>query len=147
MLQNRAFSSSVTPAVSTDLADSLERTLANERLRVVKRTLSLPDSLQSFLVFVLMLVLTCAVVMAHLLLSTDIHAGELRLNELKATNLAIERETTVLLEQIAVESSLDKGMARAKALGYEVAYERRYIVEPTLVQQVSEPPVADISAP
>ncbi|MEZ4619374.1 MAG: hypothetical protein R2867_28230 [Caldilineaceae bacterium] len=131
MLQNRAFSSSVTPAVSTDLADSLERTLANERLRVVKRTLSLPDSLQSFLVFVLMLVLTCAVVMAHLLLSTDIHAGELRLNELKATNLAIERETTVLLEQIAVESSLDKGMAR-KALGYEVAYERRYIVEPTL---------------
>ena len=59
MLQNRVVPSSLSSTVPPDLASSLERTLANERLRVLKRTFSLPDSLQSFLVFVLILILVC----------------------------------------------------------------------------------------
>jgi hypothetical protein len=131
MLQNRAISSSVPSPVPTELADSLERTLTDERLRVVKRTLSLPDTPQSFLVFLLLLMGVCGALTCHLLLSTAIHESELRLAELKAINRAIEQESTILIQEIAESSSLVSGMERARALGYETAYEYRYILQPT----------------
>lgn len=129
MLQNRAISSAVTSPVSTELADSLERTLADERLQVIKRTFSLPDSLQSFLVFLLMLTIVCSALMAHVMLSTTLHKNELRLLELKAINREIEQENTILIQQISETSSLTKGMERVRQQGYETAYERRYVLQ------------------
>ncbi|MCB0123232.1 MAG: hypothetical protein KDE58_13345 [Caldilineaceae bacterium] len=128
MLQNRAISPTISSPVSTELADSLERTLADERIRVLKRTFSLPDSLQSFLGLLLILLLICGALMAHLVLSTSLHQSELRLTELQAINRAMEQENTILIQQIAESSSLAKGMERAQQMGYQTAYERRFIV-------------------
>ena len=103
MLQNRVVSSPLSSAAPPDLAGSFERALTNERLQVIKRTFSLPDSLQSFLIFSLLLVLLCGALFAHLLLSTTIHQGELQLVELQRMNEQIVRESTMLIEQIAEE--------------------------------------------
>ncbi|MCB0064653.1 MAG: hypothetical protein KDE19_21165 [Caldilineaceae bacterium] len=130
MLQNRVVSSPLSSAAPPDLAGSFERALTNERLQVIKRTFSLPDSLQSFLIFSLLLVLLCGALFAHLLLSTTIHQGELQLVELQRMNEQIVRESTMLIEQIAEESSLQQGMERVVAQGYTVAYDRRYIAQP-----------------
>jgi hypothetical protein len=73
----------------------------------------------------------CGALTCHLLLSTAIHESELRLAELKAINRAIEQESTILIQEIAESSSLVSGMERARALGYETAYEYRYILQPT----------------
>lgn len=140
MLQNRAISPAITSPVSTELADSLERTLASERLLVLKRTFSLPDSLQSFLVFLLILIVFCGALMAHLLLSTSLHQSELRLLELQAINREIEQGNTILIQQIAESSSLTAGMARVQEMGYETAYERRYILQSA--PQIAAPPTS-----
>ena len=129
MLQNRAIPSSITSPAPAELTGSLDRTLASERLRVIMRTLSLPDTPRSFIAFLLMLLLSCGALACHLLLSTTIHESELRLRELKAINRTIEQETTALIEDIATASSLDEGMERARAMGYESAYEHRYILQ------------------
>ena len=129
MLQNRVISPTLTTPVSTELADSLERTLANERLQVVKRTFSLPDSLSSFLGFLLILLFICGALIAHVWLSTSLHKSELRLIELKTINLEIEQENTILIQQIAESSSLTKGIERVQQAGYEPAYEYRFIVQ------------------
>ncbi len=121
----------MTSPAPAELGGSLEHTLASERLRVIMRTLSLPDTPQAFIVFLLMLILACGALACHLLLSTAIHENELRLNELKVLNRSIEQETTTLIEEIATSSSLDEGMDRARAMGYESAYELRYILPPT----------------
>lgn len=127
MLQNRAIPSPLSAPLPTELAGSLERTLLHERFHTVKRTLSLPDSLQSFFIFLVILVFICAALTAHLLLSTQIHESELRLIELRALNQSIEQETTILIEEIALESSLERGIERVRAMGFELAYERRYV--------------------
>lgn len=131
MLQNRAVTSPLSTTTPPDLAGSLERTLTSERLQVVKRTFSLPNSLHSFLVFTLLLILVCAALFAHLLLSTALHQGELQLVELQRTNQEIVRESTVIIEQIAEESSLQRGMERVLEQGYTVAYDRQYLAQPT----------------
>jgi len=127
MLQNRAIPSSISSPVSTELTTSLERTLTAERLRVIRRTLSLPDTPQSFLVFFLLLILFCGALACNLLLSTSIHESEIRLHELKATNLVIEQRSTIWMQEIATASSLDKIMERMRELGYVTAYEFRYV--------------------
>jgi len=131
MLQNRAISPTITSPVPTELADSLERTLANERILVLKRTFSLPDSLQSFFVFLLILMLVCVALIAHLMLSTSLHQSELRLLELQAINREIEQENTILIQQIAESASLTAGIVRVQEMGYQAAYERRYILQHT----------------
>ena len=131
MLQNRTISSSISSPVSTELADSLERTLTNERLHVIRRTLSLPDSPQSFLVFLLLLLLLGGALTLHLTVSTAIYKSELQLVALQARHLALEQESTILIEQIAESSTLPAGVARAAAQGYVPAYDRRYIVQNT----------------
>ncbi len=130
MLQNRAVSSPLSSSAPPGIAGSLERTISNERLQILKRTFSLPDSLQSFLIFLLLLLLICGALFAHLLLSTKIHQSELQLVELKNLNQQVVRESTVLIEQIARESSLQRGMARVREAGYTVAYERHYLAQP-----------------
>lgn len=127
MLQNRAIAPSISSPVSTELADSLERSLADERLRVIKRTFSLPDSFRSFLVFLLLVTLICGALIAHLMVATSLHKSELRLQELQTINRAIEQENTILIQQIAEKSSLAEAMRRAQELGYEKAYERHFI--------------------
>jgi hypothetical protein len=136
MLQNRIVSPSLSPTAPPDLVGSLERTLANERLQVIKRTLSLPDSLHSFVLFSLILILVCSALFAHLLLSTSMHRVELQLVQLKKMNQDIIRESTVIIEQIAEESSFQRGMERVYEQGYVVAYDRLYIAQPQFASPV-----------
>lgn len=132
MLQNRAIPSSISSPAPTELTGSLDRALTAERLRVILRTVSLPDTPRSFVVFLFMLLLFCGALACHLMLSTAIHENELRLGELKAINRTIEQETTTIIEEIANASSLTEGMERVRAMGYEAAYEHRYILQTTV---------------
>ncbi len=90
--------------------------------------------------------MTCGALACHLLLSTAIHENELRLSELKATNRTIEQETTTLIEEIANASTLSEGIERARAMGYETAYEHRYILQVTVPENATALPT-DSSVP
>lgn len=135
MLQNRTVSSPLTVTSPPDLANSLGRTLTHERLQVVRHTFSLPNSLRSFLIFLLMLIVIFGALFAHLLLSMTIHQNELELARLQRENLEIVRSSTVLMQQIADESSLQQGMQRLLDQGYTVAYDRRYLALPNGTEQ------------
>ncbi len=127
-----SISNAVSSAVAGELNDSLQRTLTNERLVALGRSLSLPANASSFWLFLAGLLLVCAGMLMHILLSVQLWQAQLHLQELKAQYQSIERQNAEEVWQIATAASLESVRLRAIAQGYEVPLERHYIALPAV---------------
>jgi hypothetical protein len=125
-------SDSVSNVVSGELNESLQRTLTNERLVTLGRNLSLPANARSFWLFLAGILLVCAGMLMHILLSVQLWQGQLHLQELQAQYQSIEQQNAEVVWQIVTASSLESIRLRAIAQGYEVPLERHYIAMPTV---------------
>jgi hypothetical protein len=127
-------STAVSNAVSGELNESLQRTLTNERLVALGRNLSLPANARSFWLFLAGVLLVCAGMLMHILLSVQLWQGQLHLQELQAQYQSIEQQNAEEVWQIATASSLESIRLRAIAQGYEVPLERHYIAMPSVTK-------------
>jgi hypothetical protein len=140
MLQNRTFSSSISSTVSAEWAAPQQHAVARgailrERWHVLTQTLRLPDNLQSFLLFTLVVMIICGGLTLHLQLSTTILQDRFRLEKLQAEEQAIKEQSSNLVWAIVQETELNKVKVRATALGYQPALQRNYIFAPTDIAQ------------
>lgn len=112
----------------------MRHTRLRQQWRVLTQTLRLPDNLQTFLLFTLVVGIACVGLLLHLQLSTAILQDKIRLTELQAAEQAIEEENSNLVWAIVQETELNKVRERAIALGYQPALQREYLVTPSDTQ-------------
>lgn len=105
----------------------------------VADVLQLPSSIQSFLVFFILLLLVAGAMGMHVMLSVQVMQKQSTLLELQAQQAHIERQNAELVWQINQSASLDQVYQTAIEQGYEPMVERKFVVgERTIVNRLDE---------
>ncbi|MFN8443622.1 MAG: hypothetical protein U0175_22785 [Caldilineaceae bacterium] len=105
----------------------------------VADVLQLPSSIQSFLVFFILLLLVAGAMGMHVMLSVQVMQKQSTLLELQAQQAHIERQNAELVWQINQSASLDQVYQQAMQQGYEPMVERKFVVgERTIVNRLDE---------
>ena len=133
MLQNRTISSSLSPAVPSEWGVLERRALLRDHYSVLSQTLRLPDTLQSFLLFTVAIIVICAGFMLHLQLATTILQSRLELERLQAQKAELSQQAANLTWTIAQETDLEQLLTKATALGYQPALQREYVMSRQLL--------------
>lgn len=105
----------------------------------VADVLQLPTSMQTFLVFFIMLLLLAGSMIMHVLLSVQVMEKQSVLNELTAQYAQTQRQNADLVWQINQTSNLETVYAKAVNLGYQPMVERKFVVgNQTIVNRLEE---------
>lgn len=134
-LNNETISSVITSPASAEWGMA-RRSLSTRRLwlrdhwRLLAQTLRLPDTWQSFLLFISAVALACIGLVLHLQLSTSILQDQIELKRLQAAEQVIQEQNANLVWAISQETELNRVKARATELGYETALQRNYVIIP-----------------
>ncbi|MDQ3249628.1 MAG: hypothetical protein M3Q45_10550 [Chloroflexota bacterium] len=116
--------------VSSDLAESWQQTLTDNRLRTLRALgveFSLPSTLRTFLLFFLSITIIGAGLTMHILLSMQLWQTTVKIEQLQARYRAIEQHNSALIWSIAQKSTLESVGQRAADMGYAVALNRHYV--------------------
>jgi hypothetical protein len=136
----------ITSAVSAELTTSLRQTLAGQRLRSLEQWIALPNSLSTFVWLLLGVVLICAGLTLHIVLSMQIYQVGQQVTQLRADYQAVERQNAELVWSITQHSSLAQLQERALALGYEVPQARHYVAIPTVSGSTAIDPASPLAS-
>lgn len=105
----------------------------------VADVLQLPTSIQSFLVFFILLLLVAGAMGMHVMLSVQVMQKQTTLLELRAQQAQIERQNAELVWQINQSAALDQLYQAAIEQGYEPMVERKFVVgEQTIVNRLDQ---------
>jgi hypothetical protein len=129
----------ITSSVSAELSTSLRQTLPQPRFGLAAPPVPLPTTWHGFAWLLAGVLLVCAGLTVHILLSVQIYQARQQVGQLQAEYQAIERQNAELVWAIAQHTALARVQDRAVALGYEVPQARHYVATPTLT---ANPPVA-----
>jgi hypothetical protein len=124
MYQRGTIPTSVTG--SPDVTARWRKALVGSWPRLFNPTLYLPDSLASFLIFMLGLAGISVALGLHLLLSAQIMTAEVQLENLSIEHDLINRQNMEIIWQTSQHASLPNVQARAAELGYQVMPEKVY---------------------
>jgi len=125
--------SAIPTSVSAEFTESFQQTLAASRTRTLHALgigLTLPNSLQGFLLFLLALIVVIVGMTMQIMLSIQIWQTTAKVEQFKVEYRAVEQQNTALVWEIAQQSTLENVRQRAEALGYNVALNRYYLPAP-----------------
>ena len=105
----------------------------------VADVLQLPNSMYSFLVFFIMLLLVAGSMVLHVLLSVQVSEKQATLNQLNVQLSQIQRENAELVWQINQTADLGQVYEQAISAGYEPMVKRKFVLgNQTLVSRLEE---------
>lgn len=105
----------------------------------VADVLQLPNSIQSFLVFFIMLLLVAGSMIMHVMLSVQVMEKEATLGRLNAQYAQIQRQNAELVWKINQASDLAHIYQKAVSAGYEPMIERKFVMgNQTIVNRLEE---------
>lgn len=147
MLNRTTFSQNV----SAHIASAPPPPLAGVGWRPIADMLRLPTTARGFFAFLLSLLALAGVMAIHVMLSAEMMRLELRLDELRETEMRIQRQNANLLWQIARNADAEMLYEKALAAGYTPIKQRVYVIEqptpsPIPVNAAENSQAADASA-
>jgi hypothetical protein len=139
MVRNQTFTSSVSAAVSAELTESLQQTLAAPNLRRLEDAVVLPNTWRGFALLVLAVMVISAGMALHVMLAITSFQARQQIAQLEQQMQIIEQRNAELVWQIAQHTALTQVRSRALALGYDVPQERHYVIEAPQVMNENRP--------
>ncbi len=143
MLQRSSFPSPAT----TELAESLQRSLDRSWLRTLQDTLRFPETWQQYLILLAFVLLIMAGMLFQVYLSVQIAQVDGQLGVLEAEHARTKRENSELIYQITMNTSLREVQRQAELTGYVPATARKFVVRVPADHLVAAPSAAAINDP
>lgn len=98
-----------------------------------------PTSIQSFLVFFILLLLVAGAMAMHVMLSVQVMEKQNQLLDLQRAQARVERQNAELVWQINQSAALEQIYQKAIEQGYEPMVERKFVVgERTIANRLEE---------
>ncbi len=140
MLQQSALTQALAQSQRTPrVGKTISSTALGTGWQQVADVLQLPSSMQSFLVFSIMLLLVAGSMVLHILLSVQVMEKQATLNQLITKQEQIQRQNAELVWQINQSSDLEQVYQQAVNLGYEPMVERKFVMgNQTVVNRLDE---------
>lgn len=119
--------SSLPPAISTEITDSLQQTFNRHWLELLQEVLWLPENYRQYLFVLTVSLIVGAGMMTHVWLNVQIAEQQHLARTLIAQRQQIERENSEIIYAIANATSLRQIERSALMQGYRPVLERKYI--------------------